>query len=115
MILSLQQGLLMDQMKSLHCSRLPLSSLVYITSLSSHILIVTTARLNATIVKLTTNSITAIFFSFCDDLNQQLKDHLARSNNRPMRLLGCLSPVEYHSNYRVQNPTELKELVRKSV
>ena len=42
-------------------------------------------------------------FSSCDDLNQQLKDHLVRSNNRPMRPLGWLSPVEFLSNYRVQN------------
>ena len=42
-------------------------------------------------------------FSSCDDLNQQLKDHLARSDNRPMRPLGWLSPVEFLSNYRVQN------------
>ena len=42
-------------------------------------------------------------FSSCDDLNQQLKDHLARSNNRPMRPLGWLSPVEFLSNFRVQN------------
>ena len=42
-------------------------------------------------------------FSSCDDLNQQLKDHLARSNNRPMRPLGWLSPIEFLSIYRVQN------------
>ncbi len=42
-------------------------------------------------------------FSSYDDLNQQLKDHLARSNNRPMRPLGWFSPVEFLSNYRVQN------------
>ena len=42
-------------------------------------------------------------FYFCDDLNRQLKDHLARSNNRPMHPLGWLSPVEFLSNYRVQN------------
>ena len=42
-------------------------------------------------------------FSSCGDLNQQLKDHLVRSDNRPMRPLGWLSPVEFLSNYRVQN------------
>lgn len=42
-------------------------------------------------------------FSSCGDLNKQLKVHLARSNNRPMRPLGWLSPVEFLSNFRVQN------------
>ena len=42
-------------------------------------------------------------FSSCDHLNPQLKDHLARSNNRPMSPLGWLSPVEFLSNYRVHN------------
>lgn len=42
-------------------------------------------------------------FSSCGDLNKQLKDHLARSNHRPMRPLGWLSPVEFLSFYRVQN------------
>jgi len=42
-------------------------------------------------------------FSSCGDLNKQLKVHLARSNHRPMRPLGWLSPVEFLSNYRVQN------------
>lgn len=42
------------------------------------------------------------FFS-CDDFNKQLKAHLRRSNDRPMRPLGWLSPVEFLSNYRVQN------------
>ena len=42
-------------------------------------------------------------FYSCDDLNQQLKSHLRRSNDRPMRPLGWLSPVEFLSNYRVQN------------
>ena len=41
------------------------------------------------------------FFS-CDDLNKQLKAHLYRSNNRPMRPLGWLSPFEFLSNFRVQ-------------
>ena len=41
------------------------------------------------------------FFS-CDDLNKQLKAHLYRSNNRPMRPLGWLSPLEFLSNFRVQ-------------
>ena len=42
-------------------------------------------------------------FSSCGDLNKQLKVHLARSNHRPMRPLGWLSPIEFLSNYRVQN------------
>ncbi|MBP0983243.1 MAG: integrase core domain-containing protein [Oscillospiraceae bacterium] len=42
-------------------------------------------------------------FYSCDDLNQQLKAHLRRSNDRPMRPLGWLSPIEFLSNYRVQN------------
>ena len=42
-------------------------------------------------------------FSSCGDLNKQLKVHLAQSNHRPMRPLGWLSPVEFLSNYRVQN------------
>ena len=42
-------------------------------------------------------------FYSCDDLNKQLKAHLRRSNNRPMRPLGWLSPVEFISNFRVQN------------
>ena len=42
-------------------------------------------------------------FYSCYDLNQQLKAHLRRSNDRPMRPLGWLSPVEFLSNYRVQN------------
>ena len=41
------------------------------------------------------------FFS-CDDLNKQLKAHLRRSNDRPMRPLGWLSPLEFLSNFRVQ-------------
>ena len=42
-------------------------------------------------------------FYSCDDLNKLLKDHLRRSNNRPMRPLGWLSPVEFLSDYRVQH------------
>ena len=42
-------------------------------------------------------------FYFCDDLNQQLKAHLRRSNDRPMCPLGWLSPIEFLSNYRVQH------------
>ena len=42
-------------------------------------------------------------FYSCDDLNQQLKAHLRRSNDRPMRPLGWLSPIEFLSNYRVQH------------
>ena len=42
-------------------------------------------------------------FYSCDDLNQQLKAHLRRSNDRPMRPLGWLSPLEFLSNYRVQH------------
>ncbi|MDY4588383.1 MAG: DDE-type integrase/transposase/recombinase [Oscillospiraceae bacterium] len=42
-------------------------------------------------------------FYSCDDLNQQLKAHLRRSNDRPIRPLGWLSPVEFLSYYRVQN------------
>ena len=42
-------------------------------------------------------------FYSCDDLNQQLKAHLRRSNDRPMRPLGWLSPIEFLSDYRVQN------------
>ncbi len=40
-------------------------------------------------------------FYSCDDLNKQLKVYLARSNNRPMRPLNFLSPVEFLSNFRV--------------
>lgn len=42
-------------------------------------------------------------FYSCDDLNRQLKAHLRRSNDRPMRPLGWLSPVEFLSDYCVQN------------
>lgn len=42
-------------------------------------------------------------FYSCDDLNLQLKAHLRRSNDRPMRPLGWLSPIEFLSNYRVQH------------
>lgn len=38
------------------------------------------------------------YFSFCDNLNQQVKDHIARSNNRPMCPLGWFSSVESLSN-----------------
>jgi transposase InsO family protein len=41
-------------------------------------------------------------FYSCDDFNKQLKVHLARSNNRPMRPLNFLSPLEFLSNFRVQ-------------
>ena len=41
-------------------------------------------------------------FYSCDDLNQQLIAHLRRSNDRPMRPLGWLSPLEFLSIYRVQ-------------
>lgn len=41
--------------------------------------------------------------SSCDDLNRQLKYHLAWSDNRPMRPLVRLSPVEFLSDYRVKN------------
>ena len=41
-------------------------------------------------------------FYSCDDLNSQLKRNLSRSNNRPMRPLSWLSPIEFLNNYFVQ-------------
>lgn len=49
-------------------------------------------------------------FSSCGDLNQQLKDHLVRSDNRPMRHLGRLSHVEFF--FLLSCPESLTNLPR---
>lgn len=41
-------------------------------------------------------------FYSCEDLNVQLAARLKRTNNRPMRPLNWLSPIEFFNNYRVQ-------------